>query len=99
MRPTTRRQTTQVRLERAPAARHAPEGLQHKQVARVLPFAEAVAQRVWRGQAPHKWLVRQQRMGRGAWIMVSSEIVSHHGRLEGVYATASAQCDSAYGVR
>jgi hypothetical protein len=29
--------------------------------------------------------------GRGAWIMVSSEIVSHHERFEGVYATARAQ--------
>jgi hypothetical protein len=28
-------------------------------------------------------------MGRGAWIRLSSEIVSHYERLEGVYATAS----------
>lgn len=55
--------------------------------------------RVWRGQAPHKWLVEQQRIGRRAWIMAFSEIVSHHERLEGVYATASAPSDSAEGRR
>jgi hypothetical protein len=33
-------------------------------------------------------------MGRRAWIMVSSEIVSHHARLEGVYATASRESDT-----
>jgi hypothetical protein len=43
----------------------------------------------WRGQASHKWLVKQQRMGSRAESWGSSEFASHHGRLAGVYATAS----------
>ena len=33
-------------------------------------------------------------MGRRAWIVASSEFVSHRMHLEGVYATASAQSNS-----
>ena len=58
------------------------------QAARLLS-REAVAQRVGRGQASHRWIVRQQRMRHRAWIIASSEFVSHPVHLEGVYATDS----------
>ena len=38
---------------------------------------EAVAQRVWRGQASHKWHVTKSRMGRRAQIGPSVGSVSH----------------------
>jgi hypothetical protein len=57
----------------------------------VLPFAEAVAQRVYLGQAPHNWHVRPQRLGRRAGIIASSKPVSHRVHLEGICATASTE--------
>jgi hypothetical protein len=43
--------------------------------------------------------VTNSRMGRRAQIGPSVGFVSHREHLKGVCATASAQCDSAYGVR